>query len=253
MGCESDRERLSEYLDKRLPDKEMQSVSEHLKNCTQCQQELESLAFVSNALNSLPEEAAPPDFLFSLRKRIENEDRSWFAKTASSLNRALEAMPLRPLTAVAAVALLVVVFLSFTDRIEKPSAESMVSISESGLPVTLESSTNPVPVEFASTNPSSSAPEVYIDTPTEFLTAIVKSDPRLRSHQVLPHPKGIGVLVHTPAFLYEVAMDPAEFPVIQAHIEHQGGKVPKSLKQARAIYPIYIRALPSPTRPLQNK
>ena len=60
---------------------------------------------------------------------------------------------------------------------------------------------------------------------------------------------GHGAIIHTPEYLLEVEMNPAEFPIIQSYIEQQGGRMPRSLREAKINYPIMIRALPSPADP----
>ena len=137
------------------------------------------------------------------------------------------------------------------------------------MPSTLASNTEPMPIEFASTNPSASSPgyiqladsansiapdhgksAIYFNTPNELVMFILKRDHAFNKFAIYPHPRGIGALVHSPDALYEIIMDPAEFPMIQAYIEQQGGKIPATLREARTLYPIYIHQLPSPLAPL---
>jgi len=253
MGCDQIKERLSEYLDGCLDHESDRRVKDHLDSCPKCSRELEELEGIVKTLGALPVMEAPSHFLSAVRRRIEQSEVSFWQKAAVRVNAALDLVPLKAMTGLAAAALVVIVFLASTDRM--PGAGSDYTAAgrpEDTMTGILESSTQPVRVELASTNPTYAAPEVYVETPTEFIMRVVENDAHLKKYQVLPHPKGVGVLIHTPRHLYEVVVDPAEFPVIQAHIEQMGGGIPGTLREARALYPIYVRTLPSPTRPLSE-
>lgn len=252
MGCDETREKLSEYLDQCLTDHQCDLISEHIENCQACSEELEHLSLVIKAVSQLPEAQAPPDFLLTLQQKINDANVPWWRSAVNFIDQGLEVMPLRAMTATAVIVLIFAVFIVHQKGGQpKLGTTSVIShFTDDTLPMVLSSATDPVPVEFASTRPGKASQPIYLDTPTEFLMAVIGNDPAFKGHQILPHPRGVGALIHTPKHLLEVVIDPAEFPIIQAYIEQQGGKVPRTLREAKVLYPIYVRVLPSPTAPI---
>lgn len=252
MACDEIRERLSEYIDGYLSRPEAAKVRGHLLNCASCRQELKALARTVQALRSLPEQPAPAGFALRLEARLAAERSTGWRRWVSWLDRSLASLPLKPMTAVAAAVFVLIFLLSTGNQLPNTNNlklshnvnEQIIGVQPAG--------TEPVPVEFAATHPGGVAGGVFLDTPIDFITAIIKNDQALRGFKVLPHPRGNGVLLQTPDYLYEITIDSAEFPIIQAYVEQHGGELPQSLKQARAMYPIYVRALPSPTKPLDQ-
>jgi hypothetical protein len=251
MDCKQIRDGFSDYFDGLSSNPERESVREHLKGCAACRGEYQRFSAAVRAMRELPELQAPPNFVYLIQERLARET-AWWRKAASVLNHGLNAMPLRAMTAAAtAVLVLTVLFVSQDGRMTKTLAGW--THHDEAVPASLVGTTEPVPVEFASTNPShqgAAAPTMF-DNPTEFLMQVVKSDPNLKGYDVYPHHRGNGVIIHTPDKVLEVEMDPAEFPLIQAYVEQRGLAVPTTLRQARTMYPISIRALPSPTAPLE--
>ena len=254
MECRSVRESFSDYFDGVLPGAERKSVGEHLKACPSCRAEYRKFSLTVSAVAGLPEVPAPPNFVYFVQERLAQERESWWRRAASRVNAGLEAVPLRALTAAAAAVLVVTVLLfSHDDHISQPVARVLSHPGDNAVPASLVGATDPVPVEFASTNPSlpSALPSgVSLETPTSFLLEVIKNDPYWSQFAVYPHHRGTGVIIVTPERVLEVEMDPAEFPIIQAYVEQQGVPVPRTLREARTLYPIYVRVLPSPTRPL---
>lgn len=251
MGCETFQEKFSELIDGRLNKSEQEGLERHLKECPACRAELAALEGAVRAVRALPEQPAPPDFLFRLRERIDRESVPAWKKAVSFIDRNLERLPLKPLAAAAAAVLALTVAINYADLggHDKGIAGAIMPDKDAH-PVVLESSTDPVPVEFASTRGGTHTP-MYIDTPNEFVMSILKSDPQFSGYRILPHPRGMGALVDTGTYLYEVVMDPSEFPMIQSYIEYQGGEMPTTLREAASLYPIYVRTLPSPTKPIE--
>lgn len=256
MGCKNILENLSAYLDQELEETENTTIKQHLKQCSSCRAEHDKLLMVRHCLQDLAHQPAPDGFLFRLNDRIEKSPATWWQKAGRSLEKALEAIPLRTMTAAAGVILAVAVIFAGIDSYQLPDNSITHRSSEmetySG-PEMLTSATEALPVEFASTNPSTVDNNLYLDTPNELLLTVIKNDPKYQSSKVLPHPRGQGVLVNTGEKLLEITMDPAEFPIIQAYLEQQGGKVPQTLHKARMQFPIYVRVHPSPSAPLENR
>ena len=250
MGCDDIRDRLSEYIDGILPRPDATQVRDHLLSCSDCRTELKKLQRTVNLLRSLPQVPAPAGFALRLEARLAEQRLSWPRRLVTQLDHALSLVPLKALTAAAAAVLVLVVILSSGQHLGPAANQNLATGQNPEIPAVLAAATEPVPVEFASTHATPPVSPVYLDTPTELLMNIIRQDPSLRGYQVLPHPRGTGVLLSTPDYLYEVVMDPSEFPIIQAYIEQHGGRIPSTLREARMVYPIYIRALPSPTKPI---
>lgn len=75
MNCEETKELLSPYLDGMTGDHERQEIENHLQKCPDCQKELEELKKLLNALHSLERVKPPKDFLFRVKKAL-NEEKS---------------------------------------------------------------------------------------------------------------------------------------------------------------------------------
>ena len=74
---------LSEYLEGELLLSERQTVEQHLKICAVCRQELCVLRLIVSALQRLPRDTAPSDFMDKLRICIEQHERK--SQTVSDL------------------------------------------------------------------------------------------------------------------------------------------------------------------------
>lgn len=69
--CKRVRERLSSYIDRRLSSRESEEVSNHLKVCEKCRQELESLEATVYLLHQLPQISTPRSF--AVAKPVEGK------------------------------------------------------------------------------------------------------------------------------------------------------------------------------------
>lgn len=250
MVCNEIQEHFSDYFDGILSAPESDRIRAHLKQCETCRAEYQRFSVTVKSMRSLPEVPAPTDFVYKLRERISKSEAPWWRKAAKAFNQGLDALPLRTMTAMAAVVLALTVLVVYQGE-HYPSSKLNIAHhrADDSMPSMLASSTDPVPVEFASTNPSYEHAPVYLDSPTEFLMKIIQNDPELRDYEVYPHHRGTGAIIQTPDNVIELEMDPAEFLIIQSFLE-QGGQIPQTLREARAKYPIYVRVLPSPTKPI---
>lgn len=256
MECKQFQEDMSEYLDGRLSRSERDHFKAHLGQCPSCRQSFLELKSLALKLRSLPELTAPADFLVKLRARLDQEGESaWgtrvypLPKFLGRLNAALSAIPLRALSLAAALVLVAGLYWSGQEGGKLPPMPT-ASKPHHDLSEILSSSPEPLPVEFVSTNPRVPSAPVYIESPNELITSIIRQDPEFSQYQLLPHPRGHGALLATPDYLVEITVDPVEFPMIQAYLEQRGGRLPGSLREARSMFPIHIRLLPSPTAPI---
>jgi len=250
MGCREIREQISEYLDGRMSPADRQEMEAHLFSCADCRKEYEALLATARLLRAMPEMPAPEGFLESVRDRIERDKVvPLWSRAANRINEGLNKVPLRAMTVAASVVLVILVTLVATHNdVGKKYDHELATMTPTG---ELGGATGDVELDLASTNPATSVP-LYVETPNEFVMSIVREDPSMAGYKVYPHPKGMGALVDTGDKLYEIILDPSEFPFIQAKLEHMGGRMPESLSEARGLYPIYIRVLPSPTTPLDE-
>jgi hypothetical protein len=244
MGCKDIVELLSEYLDHALPDLEHEAIRTHLNGCRACRHEYQSLRRTVHLLHCLPEISAPPNFLAVLEKRLETE-MSWQRKLVVALDRGLSILPLRGLSMAASLILVMTIFMVSRNWSPSHNTGNLASVT----PNVFAGGTDPIPGEWASTNPASTSLGMIINSPTELLSNIIANDPEWNKYPVYAHPRGDGVIINTPDYVIEVLMDPYEFPQIQAQLELNGASLPRTLREAMTRYPLYVRHLPSPTRP----
>ncbi len=249
MGCDNLREHFSEYLDGRLEAALMRKIDDHLKICPLCKKEFDGLSFTRAVLRGLDEIKAPPNFVLALQQRIEMAQTPWWKRAAKALDRGLEAIPLRAMTAAAAAVFALIIAIGAGNQAGKNHGvpDGKIAAIQPAYD-DLDGDTHAVTAKLVGTNPE----PLVVETPTEFLLSVIKNDPELSKYKPIPHPRGNGVLIDTHVYLFEVLMDPVEFPVIQANIEMAGGEMPQTLREAMARYPIYIRKLPSPTGPVTS-
>ena len=73
MNCEEIKNRLSEYLDGELDERESKLVGDHLENCPGCAEELAGLKEYFKSIDSLEKAEPPPDFLRQVHARLEGQ------------------------------------------------------------------------------------------------------------------------------------------------------------------------------------
>ena len=253
MGCNEIRASLSEYIDGYLSDNQNDIIQNHLKECENCLKEYKALNAVSEMLKNLDEVRAPSNFILDLEERLNAAPAPLWKRILLRLNNQLDKIPLKAMTATASFVLVIAVVLVSTNNTQlgvKPNLALFNNHYSETNSALLDSSTNPVPIEFLDAKAASSGNSgnyVSFETPTEFLMSVINSDPLLKKYKVLAHSRGNGVIIDDHKYLYEILIDPAEFPMIQAYIEFNNGSMPTSLREARAMYPIYVKRLPSPT------
>ncbi len=73
MKCSRIKRKLSAFLDGETSEVENQLISEHLKSCARCQNELEELSQVSDILDVMDEVEVSPFFTTRLKQRIVDQ------------------------------------------------------------------------------------------------------------------------------------------------------------------------------------
>jgi anti-sigma factor RsiW len=150
MNCQKIKKLLNPYIDKTLDANMTKQVDEHLKSCSACNKEYQSLKEIITSLNSLSTQPAPADFTQNLMTKISQKEvqiqTSWinrikkriiipglsFPRNLSfpfpflSFPRKRESMFSFRLVGVAAAAVLVV-FFAFTFIFNAPDTPSICS------------------------------------------------------------------------------------------------------------------------------
>jgi len=274
MNCEGIRNRFSEYLDQALDAEVRNSVDEHLARCPACRTELNRLAAAVKLLARLPEIPAPPDFLVSVRNRLD---------AVPAWRRVLDSIPafrpglLRPVSLAASFAL-VFTFAFIVGREYPPSHQAPIELAKteapagawtappdpfSGIEWTIAAEPeapramavslgggfrvpDPMEVEYAASRSRESGSFPY-QTPTEFVVALIKADPELRYADIYPLPQGALALL--PDYLYQITISDAGFRQASKTFARTGHQVPRSLGNALQLYPLQVRRLVSPLSP----
>ncbi|MGB8225998.1 MAG: zf-HC2 domain-containing protein [Sedimentisphaerales bacterium] len=81
MNCTEIREQLVEYIEGLLPDEQKQQLEAHLKNCRQCQTELEQLTALGKRLTSDSENKQSDEFENAIFNRIIREQNKRLKQT----------------------------------------------------------------------------------------------------------------------------------------------------------------------------
>lgn len=86
MLCNTVSKRLSEFFDGVLDDEMSVQVSQHLKQCKSCREELDALSSLHGKLNSLTRIPAP-EYLYHLvqTRLVEKENNTWFKQIKDAL------------------------------------------------------------------------------------------------------------------------------------------------------------------------
>ncbi|MGB6974811.1 MAG: zf-HC2 domain-containing protein [Terracidiphilus sp.] len=72
-GCDAIQPKFSEYLDGRLPGREMQRMSAHVHSCAKCSAELRGLKEMQGTLAGLGPVAGPKDLLLRIQVAVSHE------------------------------------------------------------------------------------------------------------------------------------------------------------------------------------
>lgn len=275
MNCEAVKHLFSDYLDRSLPGELRESMDRHLLRCPACHRELGRLGDTVKALNRLPELPAPPDFLITLRERIDRTPAwkqwllGWFPSASPAALR----------TASAAAGFLLIFSVAFVTgrqyqaampgedthlafEVEKdrpaqwgigpadPLAAADHLAKAERVPARPVSTGFRAPdaleVEYTATR-SAQPPAFPFATPSELVAALVKADPNLRHADLYPVPQG--VLALTPEYLYTITISPEFFSHASRQFARSGYVLPRSLGHAQRLYGLELRRGPSPLSP----
>jgi hypothetical protein len=272
MNCEAIRELFSEHLDRTLAPEFRDSLEQHLKRCPGCSREFSQFIATVQLLNRLPVVSAPPDFIISLRQRLEQPPawRQWLSPARLFSPAAGKAW------ALAASFVMVFSIAFLIGRHHQPASEDHALVAKSLAPAAgwtppenpLEGAEGRVSlaaeapravavsagfripdaleVEYAATRSAPNDAFPY-QTPTEFVVALVKAAPELRYADL--YPMSQGALALTPDFLYQITLSDAAFAQARQTFFLNGHRLPKTLGLAQRLYGLRIRRLASPLSP----
>ncbi len=127
MNCEKIIKLLNSYIDQALDTDTTQQVEEHLKSCSTCIKEYQSLKEIITSLNSLSPKPAPGTFTQNIMSKIFQKEMqvqtSWMDRIKKQVSIPQLSFPL--ISAVAAATL--IVFLAFTFVFNTPDTSPICS------------------------------------------------------------------------------------------------------------------------------
>jgi len=127
MNCQKIKKLLNPYIDKTLDTDMSKQVDEHLKSCSACNKEYQSLKEIITSLNSLSTQPAPADFTKNIMAKISREEiqiqSSWMDRIKKQVS--IPRLSFRLAGAAAAAAL--IVFFAFTFIFNAPDTLSICS------------------------------------------------------------------------------------------------------------------------------
>lgn len=276
---------LVEFVDEELDGGKAEMVRDHLLECPDCKKVCEDIKGGKMLVSSLPELHAPADFLVSVRRRISAQAEKSGRALHPARRNFLPFLFKPPVPQLSLALGFIFVFISaFTlgrylypvkdmpgqgvvahsDRAPMEDAIfSGVTPRDTGGEFSVEparvadapaitgfhGSAHILPVSTGSSGMQSPLIFPY-DTPSEFVQAIIKNDPRFKNADIYPLPQG--ALVHTPLKLYEIKISNTAFMRARKLMLIHGASLPDSLTRAQTIYNLKISALPSPLLPLNE-
>ena len=127
MNCQKIKKLLNPYIDQALDADTAQQVEEHLKSCSTCNKEYQSLKEIITSLNSLSPKPAPGTFTQNIMAKISQKEiqiqTSWMDRIKKQVS--IPQLSFRLISAVAAATL--IVFLAFTFVFNTPDTSPICS------------------------------------------------------------------------------------------------------------------------------
>ena len=127
MNCQKIKKLLNPYIDQVLDADTTKQVDKHLKSCSTCNKEYQSLKEIVTSLNSLSTQPAPTDFTQNLMTKISQKEiqiqTSWIDRIKKQVS--IPQLSFRLVGAAAAAAL--IVFFAFTFVFNTPDTSPICS------------------------------------------------------------------------------------------------------------------------------
>ena len=144
MNCQKIKKLLNPYIDKTINADTARQVDEHLKSCSACNKEYQSLKEIITSLSSLSTQPAPTDFTKNIMAKISQKEiqiqTSWMDRIKKQISIPSLSFPLLPLSfprkwesifsfrlAGAAATAALIVFLAFTYIFNTPDTYPICS------------------------------------------------------------------------------------------------------------------------------
>lgn len=270
MDCQAIRNLFSDYADQALAGESKTLVDQHLAQCPACSREFKLFFATVRLLSSLPEIPAPPNFLVSLRNRLEKTPAP--RPALLPLTSVLSSGRGRNL-ALAASFLLVFTLAFLVGRYTRTPGQAPLRLAKSSgpaeawtppedplagiewqIPIAAEPARGiavstgfriPDALEVEYTAHSARQLRSFpFQTPTEFVIALLKADPAFRFADLYPLPQG--ALALTSEHLYQITLSDPAFAQAPAVFSQNGHRLPPNLAHAQRLYSLRIRRLASP-------
>ena len=94
MDCEKYKQRLTEYIDNRLPRDQEAAVEQHVSECADCQTELDQLQRTVNAVSELDRQEAPAGFSDGVMAAIREQESVETAEAETDQSKVISLVPL---------------------------------------------------------------------------------------------------------------------------------------------------------------
>jgi len=127
MNCQKIKKLLNPYIDKTLDADMSKQVDEHLKSCSACNKEYQSLKEIITSLNSLSTQPAPADFTKNIMAKISREEIQIQSSWMDRLKKQVSIPRLSFRLAGAAATAALIVFFAFTFIFNAPDTPSICS------------------------------------------------------------------------------------------------------------------------------
>ena len=127
MNCQKIKKLLNTYIDQALDADTAQQVEEHLKSCSTCNKEYQSLKEIITFLNSLSTQPAPADFTQSIMAKISQKEMQIQTSWIDRIKRQISIPRLSFRLVGAATAATLIVFFAFTFIFNTPDTSLICS------------------------------------------------------------------------------------------------------------------------------
>ncbi len=256
MDCKACRCKFSEWMDGELDSGLERSINDHLNQCPECAAQAKWFRGSLMLVHGLTPLEAPPDFVASVHKKIESANArrgilSWPGRFFNLIPMPSKAFGL------AATILIIFGIGVLVGKHSDPAGQAPPLMAEAYIesdahslePLAGDGTSVPIDVSWVDTRPRAIGGLSDIETPSDLIMAILRTDPDLAGHERYSELQGATVLTEQKLFL--ITISTADFLKVRDYIESGRGRLPRSLAEAVNLYPqIRVKVLPSPLSPL---
>lgn len=278
--CRNCQNLMSEFIDRELNPSDRREFERHLEQCPQCHREFKLFKLTCEAVQQIPSPPAPQDFLIKLRQKIARlpENRpvgvfsratQWlmahpvmiaasfvmvfggafalgrYAPTPVLAAKASEMEPMKgwemPIDRTAAD--------RFEAKVEGAHIAPAAFTAKSAVASNWESlalATAPDlsgPAEAAVTEP---APQLFLQTPTQLVINLLRTDPLFQGARIYPIRQG--AVVQTDTAVYRIIISDQNF-ITALKLAVEKKSLPRTIAEAQKLYGLEVEQLPNPLKP----